>query len=338
MTKKSMKQAAIVVASLFLFFIVLESVAHARAGGGRSMGGRGFSSGGTGRSYTGSQPTSPTRQPTQQQPGMAQQRPVQQQPASGLGRGLMYGIGGMLLGGMIGSLLFGGKGHAAGGESGGFGFGDIILILIIVGIVYMVVRYFKRKREEQMVPAAAGYTQYSGAGYDAYNSSSAAVNEGAYPYAQQALPLETSLGHIGQSDPTFNEEQFKEAAQDIFFRIQGAWTRRDLSSVRNLLAPTVLNMFQSEINQQTMNHQINKLENIAVRQVEIVDAAQEHGEEYVTIKFLANLLDYTVDDRSNQIVSGSSADPVKFLEYWTFSRKVGERTWMLSGITQEGEY
>jgi predicted lipid-binding transport protein (Tim44 family) len=40
---------------------------------------------------------------------------------------------------------------------------------------------------------------------------------------------------------------------------------------------------------------------------------------------------------SGQIVSGSSTDPVKFLEYWTFSRNVGEKNWVLAGITQEGE-
>jgi len=57
-----------------------------------------------------------------------------------------------------------------------------------------------------------------------------------------------------------------------------------------------------------------------------------------TVKFLASLLDYTVDETNNQVISGSSMDPVKFLEYWTFQRKTGERSWVLGGITQEGDY
>ena len=81
--------------------------------------------------------------------------------------------------------------------------------------------------------------------------------------------------------------------------------------------------------------QINRLENIAVREVEIVQAGQNRGEEFITVKFYANLLDYIVDDKNGQIISGSTSDPVKFLEYWTFSRNVGEKNWVLAGITQE---
>ena len=52
----------------------------------------------------------------------------------------------------------------------------------------------------------------------------------------------------------------------------------------------------------------------------------------------ANLLDYTTDDKSAQIISGSSSDPVKFVEYWTLSRNVGEKNWVLAGITQESTH
>jgi predicted lipid-binding transport protein (Tim44 family) len=82
--------------------------------------------------------------------------------------------------------------------------------------------------------------------------------------------------------------------------------------------------------------QMNKLENIAVREVEIVEAGQERGEDYISVRIYANLLDYVVDEKSGQVVSGSSSDPVKFVEYWTFTRNVGEKNWVLAGITQEG--
>jgi len=49
-------------------------------------------------------------------------------------------------------------------------------------------------------------------------------------------------------------------------------------------------------------------------------------------------LDYTTDESNNSIISGSSTEPVKFLEYWTFSRKTGVKNWSLAGITQEKDY
>jgi predicted lipid-binding transport protein (Tim44 family) len=139
-------------------------------------------------------------------------------------------------------------------------------------------------------------------------------------------------------DPAFNEASFKESIEDNFFKIQSAWTKRDLGSVKNLLTPQMLNTFQDDVNRFIANKQFNRLENIAVRQVDIVDAVQDQGEEYVTVKFLASLLDYVVDETTGQTASGSTSEPVKFLEYWTFNRKIGEKNWLLAGITQEGDY
>jgi predicted lipid-binding transport protein (Tim44 family) len=138
-------------------------------------------------------------------------------------------------------------------------------------------------------------------------------------------------------DPYFNETNFKDLAQDIFFKVQSAWTKRDVTGVAHLLTTEMLNILQQDANRLLSQKRINRLENIAVREVEIVDAGQGRGEESITVKFYANVLDYVVDEANGQLVSGSSTDPVKFLEYWTFSRNVGEKNWVLTGITQEAD-
>lgn len=320
-----LKSLVVIIACTFIFFLVLDTAVHARAGGGRSFGSRGFSSGGS------FQRSSPTRSsPYSQQPGMAQQ-PGQQPPAASPGRSFLYGLGGGLMGGMIGNMLFGGRGYA-GGEGwgdGGFSFGDLIIILIIVGIIWHIVKRIKARREMQMSAANAGdYGSY------AYNETQ---YEPAYVPSLQDR-VSSGLRHISDMDPSFSENAFKESVEDMFFRIQGGWTKRDLSAVRNLLTPQMLDTFQTDINDYIVRKEFNRLENIAVRQVEIVDAVQDQGEEYITVRFLASLLDYVTDERTGNVISGSSNDPVKFLEYWTFTRKVGEKNWLLAGITQEEDY
>ncbi len=54
------------------------------------------------------------------------------------------------------------------------------------------------------------------------------------------------------------------------------------------------------------------------------------------MRLYANLLDYVLDEKSGEVLSGSSSDPVKFVEFWTFTRNVSEKNWALAGITQEG--
>ena len=78
--------------------------------------------------------------------------------------------------------------------------------------------------------------------------------------------------------------------------------------------------------------QINKLESVAVRGVEIIQAGSDGREDFVTVLFTANLLDYTVDDKSGALVSGSMTDPVKFSEEWTWARPTGTQAWKLEGI------
>ncbi|MBP1747828.1 MAG: import inner rane translocase, subunit Tim44 [Deltaproteobacteria bacterium] len=306
----------------FLSCIILETAANARAGGGRSSGSRGFSSGS--RSSGSTYNSSTTRQPTT----------PQQTNTSSPGRSFLYGLGGGLAGSMIGSMLFGRSGYAGtGGQGGGFGFGDIIILLIIAGVLYFVYKRYKAKKQMQMgASSPAGYSSY------AYNEQPA-YDYGNTGYTAQPAgsPVSDGLRQIADQDPSFNQNTFCEKAEDLFFKIQGGWTRRDLTAISDLLTPQMRDTFQADINRYAADKKINRLENIAVRQVEIVDAVQDQGEEYITVRYTASLLDFITDESGN-VLSGSSTDPVKFLEYWTYTRKVGTGGWRLAAITQEQDY
>jgi predicted lipid-binding transport protein (Tim44 family) len=146
--------------------------------------------------------------------------------------------------------------------------------------------------------------------------------------------LERGLGHIRQMDPAFDEAGFKEWASDTFFRIQAAWMHRDLEKFRPVLTEEMQEVFRKQIEDLKARRQINRLENITVRSVELTEVWQERGLDYVTVRFLANLLDYTVDEATGKIVSGSDSEPVKFEEFWTWVRPVGPNSWKLSAINQ----
>jgi predicted lipid-binding transport protein (Tim44 family) len=327
------RRPKVIICLLFtLFFLVwlgLDSEVFARAGGGRSSGSsRGFSSGGS--SPRGPSPASPSQREYQQPRPQAQPTA----PASGMGRNFLTGLAGGMVGGLLGGMLFRSLGFAGGGMGtgeGGFGFGDIFLLLVILGIIYFVVKRFRARQTMQMSTAGAGTLPYSFPGPTpgpiftpppAEEHTGGTVSEG--------------LSHIKSMDASFEEKKFKDLAGDIFFKIQGSWTRRDLSAVRNLLTPQMFDILKKDLDDLLSRKQINRLENIAVREVEIVDAGQERGEDTLTVRLYANLLDYVVDEKSGQVLSGSSSEPVKFVEFWTFTRNVGEKNWALAGITQEG--
>ena len=314
---------SILFAFLFFIWLAMDSEVFARAGGGRSSGSRSYSSGG-------SSTRTPSAPAPAQQGGYQQAQPSV--PPSGAGRSFFSGLAGGVVGGLLGGMLFRSLGFAGGmGEgSEGFGFGDLLLIMVILGIIYFVVKRFRSRNTMQMSTAGAGPAPYS------YPIPSPGPIFTPSPATDSAgVPVSEGLRHIRAMDPSFNEKNFKDLAEDIFFKIQGAWTRRDLSGVRRLLTQEMLGIFGRDLEELIAKKQMNKLENIAVREVEIVEAGQEKGEDYISVRIYANLLDYVADEKSGQVLSGSSSDPVKFVEYWTFTRNVGEKNWALAGIAQD---
>jgi len=149
--------------------------------------------------------------------------------------------------------------------------------------------------------------------------------------------LERGLDQIRRIDPSFNEESFKELMQDMFFRIQAGWMNRSLEGIESMLTAEMSGIFQNEFAKLKQQGRSNRLENIAVRKVEISEAWQETGKDYATVFFTANLLDYTVDDKTGQVVEGDKLNPVKFQEFWTFCRDIGGSRWQLSAINQMEE-
>jgi predicted lipid-binding transport protein (Tim44 family) len=305
---------------LFIGFaqIVLESNADARAGGGRSGGFRGS------RSYRPparpAQPTSPSE--------ARRETPPPQQPSAPWGPqrgGFMSGLGTAILGGFLGSMLFSSLAHAGGlGGLGGSGFG-LLEILLLAGLGYFLYRKFRS-------PAVA-----SGVGSMRYLNSQPYV---AYPYAnapvQEAPSASDQIDYrsLTMMDRSFEPARFLKTAQDIFFKVQGAWNKQDTAALNALCGAGLMQTWQEEIDNLRVRGQQNRMENIALRESEITEAWTEDGADFITVRLHANLLDYTIDAKTGTVVEGSNSEPVEFEEYWTFTRPVGPNIWKLAAVQQ----
>jgi predicted lipid-binding transport protein (Tim44 family) len=244
---------------------------------------------------------------------------------SGWMGGLMGGIMGFALGGLLGSMLFGGFG---GGLFGGIG---LLEILLIGGLLYFAFSYMRRR--QQPAPAGAyGYAPPQERETPSWQSESRYGATATMATAES--DLERGIRHIQQMDSDFDPVRFRETASDVFFNIEAAWMARDMEPVRHLLTQEMYEQMQKDCDRLRLERRINRLENIAVRSAEVTEAWQESGQDFVTVRFLASLLDYTVEEGSNRVLEGSSTTPVKFEEYWTLTRPVGPHPWKLSAIQQ----
>jgi predicted lipid-binding transport protein (Tim44 family) len=134
----------------------------------------------------------------------------------------------------------------------------------------------------------------------------------------------------------FDPVRVRETAAEVFINIEAAWMARDMAPVRHLLTPEMYEQMHKDCERLRLERRINRLENMAVRSTEVTEAWQERGQDFVTVRFLASLLDYTVEEGTNRVLEGSSTTPVQCEEYWTLTRPVGPNPWKLSAIQQRG--
>lgn len=241
---------------------------------------------------------------------------------SGMGRGLMGGLIGGALGGLLFGSLFG---------MGGSGMG-LLPILILGGIAFFLYKKFTSVNQ--------GQGAYSSPGPQPSRMPNNMFGGGAAAAPQQEEPgieiggnlLEEGFEQIGQYDKGFDANYFKEVASDVFFQIQAGWMRRDLDSYKHLLGSQIAAEYDRHFADMRQKGEINKLESIAIRTVDITQAGSDGKEDFITVKFTANLLDYTVDDTSGELIDGSMTNPVKFEEEWTWARPTGTQEWKLEGI------
>ena len=294
--------AAIAVAALAL----TPAVADARAGGSTSMGSRGT------RTY--SAPPS-----TNTAPGGAQQMQRSATPSSSAapgGAGAQPARGGFM-GGMLGGMLMGGLiGAAFGGSLFGAGFagflGALLQIALIGGIVWFVLRLFRRPR----LATAGGPAMFTAAG--AQGMGAAPLNRAGGP-APSGPPVQITPADFGAFEANLKA-------------VQAAWTSQSLPELQRLATVEMLGYFETQFAQQAQAGVRNTVSDVKLLQGDLAEAWAEQGREYATVAMRFGLIDVT-RDAAGRVVDGNPTQPTQATELWTFVRAPGGN-WMLSAIQQ----
>jgi predicted lipid-binding transport protein (Tim44 family) len=307
-TKKKFSLVAIATLLLFITAGFMELAEARSRGGGRSF-----------------QKPAASKPAPQTQPRQTATTPA----ASPMGGSFARGLAGGVMGGMLGSMLFGGMAHGMGGGGGlgGSGIG-LFEILLLAGLGYLIYRWYSRRKALATNTGAEIPQNQNQPG----NLFSGVGSQQAVEETMHEDPLVAGVKEIWTVDQDFDPEAFKETAQDLFFKIQAGWTRRETDVLKDFVGNQLLSEYGQHFEEMKQAGHINRMENIAVRKIDLISAGVQQGEIFVTVRFTANLLDYTVDEKSGNIVKGDPENPVRFEEDWTFARPIESPRWKLEGI------
>ncbi len=256
----------------------------------------------------------------------------------------MGGLGGLMLGGLLGSMLFGGGGGVgSAGMGGGLGGGiGLLEILLIGGLIWFGFRWIRKKKEEQRPRTATGPDFQRN------------VLEGKFrrePTMAPGTPLPNTFSVQGESDEVtqgieriavmdhqFDERVFLEGAKHAFEQIQGAWSDWSVDRLQYLLTDRMWGMIQTQAQESRAAGRRDIIEKIRFEAAEVSEAWQESGEDWITVRFAVEMVDY-VTDVDGKTLEGDPDKPVQVEEFWSFVRPVGsdDPNWRLAAIQQPGE-
>ncbi|MDD1622346.1 MAG: 39S ribosomal protein L45 [Methylococcaceae bacterium] len=306
-------------ATLFIALaLMLASVHEAQAkrmGGGKSFGSKPSYSAPYQRSTSPNPAAQPVRSASQQQ--AASQNQTARQGWANRG-GLMGMLGGLALGGLLGSLFFGGAFE-------NFNFMDI---LVFAGIAYLLYRLFAAKTARQSQPLGNAY------GRNSYQETGSASVEGRNEQAPSSpagfntdvlfnkdkQAVNQDAGIAAANIPAgFDQHAFLAGAESAYRYLQSAWDSRDLAAIRGLTTDKVFAEIQDQLR---ASGAANKTEVLKLKS-ELLEV-REIGSELEAVV----LFDCMMREDDGQ------AEQVR--EVWHFTKPVNSKQpkWFLDGIQQ----
>lgn len=299
--------------------LLMADLADARPGSGRSMGSRGSNTYSAPPS-TGTAPKAAPIERSMTQPGAAQASKNVGAATSAATRPGMFGS----MGGMMKGLLLGGLMGAAFASIFGTGalasmLGFLLQTALIVGVVMLVVSFFRRKSQG---PALATATAASAA--PVQQRVDQAMNRAASAQMGSA-PAKVELQ--GDDFNTFER---------LLGEIQTAYGRNDQRKLGDHMTPEMLSYFTEELAEDQKRGFANEIANVKLLQGDLSESWREAREEYATVAMRYSMIDAMIEKSSGKVINGSRTEPQEVTEFWTFVRPVGGRPdqWELSAIQQ----
>lgn len=312
------------------------SVVDARPGGNKSSGSRG--------SQTNVAPPSTATAPGTAQP---MQRSVTQgapaaaaAPAAGaaagaagaaaaaakpsMARNLMLGVGAGLLGAGLFGLLSG-SGFFSGLASLAGLFGFLLQVALIGGVIFLVMRLLRSRREAAVATPAPGMARDAqGQQAPMQRQMMGGMMGGAAAPAQPAIqPLNLTGEDFG-------------AFEKLLGDVQTAYGAENVPALRALLTPEMSSYFEGDLSDNEAKGVVNKIANVKLLQGDLSEAWREAGGEYATVAMRYSISDALVDRKTGRTIEGDLVKVGEVTEVWTFVREPGAGTadWKLSAIQQ----
>jgi len=217
--------------------------------------------------------------------------------------------------------------------SGGFGFLDIILFAMLAAFLIYRLRSVLGKRTGHQQKRADPFARAKDARETASDNvislpDRTPADAGDEPAPD--TPLAAGLTQIKIADPSFDTKTFLEGAQTAFEMVVNAFAAGDGKTLNMLLSKEVYENFASAIRARELANHSQETTLAGIKGVDILEAEMRGTEAVITIKFVSDQINATIDE-NGEVVDGDRNAVVEVTDIWTFARdtKSSDPNWKL---------
>lgn len=142
------------------------------------------------------------------------------------------------------------------------------------------------------------------------------------PGAQPTVGLQPAEDFM-REDPQFSQAKFCEDLSNLYVQMQQAWQDKKWEPMRAQMTDELYNQLYRQVQEMVRADVTNYVERIAVLSVQISGWRRDEVNDVLVARLRTRIVDYTVQDATGKVVSGSRTAE-KFMEYeWTMIRAKG---------------
>lgn len=143
-----------------------------------------------------------------------------------------------------------------------------------------------------------------------------------------------NMHYYAQSFPRWDRDFLIGRVRQVFFWLQDAWSRQDLSADNEYLSPALGSKYRAELQEMKARGERNVIKEPVLNtgDIEFIHSYLDELTQRFVVMIFASLVDYTVDSSGRQI-SGDSNHRLYYTEFWEFVWQ--DDRWLLSEIYQE---
>jgi predicted lipid-binding transport protein (Tim44 family) len=146
------------------------------------------------------------------------------------------------------------------------------------------------------------------------------------------LAVQNLTAELEKRDPLWNLQAMTSRVNEVFFKVQAAWTERNQDLVRDCMSDALYYRHKAQTDQMLASKTRNVLENIQLAEVLIYSVAdyQDDARDTFAAQLTGSMIDYTVKEAHGYVTVGDRVNSEAFTEVWYFVRQNNQ--WLLNAI------